>query len=402
MKTASGLACAISAALTWYGRKTRLPLRGLVLLAHRRPDVGIDRIGAVDRLDADPRTRCSVAPCWLARSAVARASAGSSKPSGEATRTRHASTAAPPAPATWRRCCRRRRRRASARGGAAQPPQRSCSVRRSASAWQGCSSSVSALMTCRRGAASANATSLVLRERADHRARTQRSRLRATSATVSRRAERPSCGGTMTSPPSSRTAISNVARVRSDGFSNSSATCCAGQRLRRRRAAPELALALHPRASRSSCSEARGVEVENRQEVLGTRRRPRGDAPPRTARARNGRTVEDRAEVFTAIVTVAGTLNAACVRRRTRPAPECSRRAKAGLRPRVDARQSRYSALICTYSAVRSQVQIVASSRPPVPRLTSMRTSLPCRYAAACGARSSCGRPCSNSRMPPT
>jgi hypothetical protein len=55
---------------------------------------------------------------------------------------------------------------------------------------------------------------------------THRSRLRATSAIGSRSPIATSCGGAITSPPSSRTAISKVQRVRSDGFSNSSATCC--------------------------------------------------------------------------------------------------------------------------------------------------------------------------------
>jgi hypothetical protein len=53
---------------------------------------------------------------------------------------------------------------------------------------------------------------------------TQRSRLRATSAMVSRPPSATSAGGSMTSPPSSRTATWNVERVRSDGFSKSKAT----------------------------------------------------------------------------------------------------------------------------------------------------------------------------------
>ena len=57
------------------------------------------------------------------------------------------------------------------------------------------------------------------------RAWTQRSRFRATSSIVSRPPSATSGGGSMTSPPSSRTAIWNVERVRSDGFSKSSATC---------------------------------------------------------------------------------------------------------------------------------------------------------------------------------
>ena len=56
-------------------------------------------------------------------------------------------------------------------------------------------------------------------------ASTQRSRLRATSATGSRRPSATSGCSDTTWPPSSRTAISNVVRVRSDGLSNSIATC---------------------------------------------------------------------------------------------------------------------------------------------------------------------------------
>ena len=62
----------------------------------------------------------------------------------------------------------------------------------------------------------------------------------------------------------------------------------------------------------------------------------------------------------------------------------------------------RYSPLIRTYSALRSQVQIVAPAPPPVPRLTSIRTSAFFRCSPACGAASSCGSPFSKSRMPPT
>ena len=46
-------------------------------------------------------------------------------------------------------------------------------------------------------------------------------------------------GGTITSPPSSRTAISNVARVRSDGLSKMQRDVQRRQRLRRRRAPAE-------------------------------------------------------------------------------------------------------------------------------------------------------------------
>ena len=96
----------------------------------------------------------------------------------------------------------------------------------SASAWHGCSSSVSALTTCMRGAAAANSRQPRLRERADDGARRPSARgcARRRRRSRGRRAPRPR-GGSMTSPPSSRTAIVKVDRVRSDGFSKSSATC---------------------------------------------------------------------------------------------------------------------------------------------------------------------------------
>src|SRR5512132_3049026 len=56
----------------------------------------------------------------------------------------------------------------------------------------------------------------------------------------------------------------------------------------------------------------------------------------------------------------------------------------------------RYSPLIRTYSALKSQVQMVAEPCPPVPRLTSISISVPFRCSAASGAASSCGSPFSN------
>src|ERR1044071_1160404 len=52
-----------------------------------------------------------------------------------------------------------------------------------------------------------------------------------------------------------------------------------------------------------------------------------------------------------------------------------------------------YSALIRTYSALRSHVHICDVPDPPVPRSTVTTRSLPFRYSAASGARSSCGMP---------
>src|SRR5207302_6770221 len=104
-------------------------------------------------------------------------------------------------------------------------PSRSRTVRKSAMAWHGCSSSVSAFTTCRRRAEAANSWSTFCENVRMTTPSTHRSRLRATSATGSRHPSATSgCSGTMW-PPSSRTAISNVVRVGSDGLSKSSATC---------------------------------------------------------------------------------------------------------------------------------------------------------------------------------
>src|SRR4051812_26669676 len=59
-----------------------------------------------------------------------------------------------------------------------------------------------------------------------------------------------------------------------------------------------------------------------------------------------------------------------------------------------------YSALIFTYSADRSHVQ-TADVLSPTPRSTPTATSLPFRYAAASGARSSYGLPSANNTVGP-
>ena len=76
------------------------------------------------------------------------------------------------------------------------------------------------------------------------------------------------------SPPSSRMAISNVDRVRSDGFSNSSATCSPASACRwcLRSDSP---IGLHLRRDRQQAIEIVRRQVENRQEVLGETRRRR-------------------------------------------------------------------------------------------------------------------------------
>ena len=50
MNSAPGLASDISASFTWYGAKTLPAELGLGFLAHRRPGVGVDRVGAGDRV----------------------------------------------------------------------------------------------------------------------------------------------------------------------------------------------------------------------------------------------------------------------------------------------------------------------------------------------------------------
>ena len=78
----------------------------------------------------------------------------------------------------------------------------------------------------------------------------------------------------MTSPPSSRTAIMNVERVRSDGLSKSSATCWPASGIA---CAPAgAARGLHRRRQVEAALELARREVENRQESLRCR-------PPRSA-----------------------------------------------------------------------------------------------------------------------
>ena len=60
MNSAPGLASDISSSFTWYGREDAAPQLGFLLLAHRRPRVGVDRVGAGDGVsrfaeEAQPR-----------------------------------------------------------------------------------------------------------------------------------------------------------------------------------------------------------------------------------------------------------------------------------------------------------------------------------------------------------
>ena len=116
---------------------------------------------------------------------AARASAARSRPARRRARSCPASRTR--APATSRRCCRRRRRRWSR---PASVSKRSRSVSRSASAWHGCSSSVSAFTTRSDGAADANSSTVCCANVRMTTASTQRSRLRATSDGRLARAER--------------------------------------------------------------------------------------------------------------------------------------------------------------------------------------------------------------------
>ena len=83
-------------------------------------------------------------------------------------------------------------------------------------------------------------------------------------------------GGSMTSPPNSRTAIVNVVRVRSDGFSRSRATCRPSSG---RKSAPRRAVFLHLGRQIENGAEFFMSKVENRQKVLGTHRNVGGPPP---------------------------------------------------------------------------------------------------------------------------
>ena len=106
-------------------------------------------------------------------------------------------------------------------------------------------------------------------------ASTQRSRLRATSATGSRAPSATSGCSATTWPPSSRTAISNVDRVRSDGFSNSIATWRPSSASAVGACAAERPVGLHLRGELEAALELGRLEIEDRQEVLA---RVRGEA----------------------------------------------------------------------------------------------------------------------------
>ena len=176
----------------------------------------------------------------------------------------------------------------------------------------GCSSSVSALMTCSRGAAAANSSSSCCENVRMTTASTQRSRLRATSATGSRWPSAASGCSATTWPPSSRTAISNVDARAQRRLLEQHRHVTAVERVRRSAPArPSDAVRLQP------ARRDRGSARDRRRRNRGPRGNPCGATAP----------LHDSSS--------------------------------ASHRPR----QVRYSALIRTYSALRSQVQTVDDAR---------------------------------------
>ena len=153
----------------------------------------------------------------------------------------------------------------------------------------------------------------------------------------------------MTSPPSSRTAIANVMRVRSDGFSNSSATCLPASGVRATAAGP---------AARS--------RFERRRE--------------RRAACSSSHVASDRGPTESPW-----------------RASMSATRVELGCVAHV-----RYSALIRTYSALKSHVHIVASCAAAGAEIDRDRhLCRPAALSAAASARSSCGTPRTNSRTSP-
>ena len=143
----------------------------------------------------------------------------------------------------------------------------------SASAWHGCSSFGERVdhrqLRRRIGDLRAAAPG---RRCGSRRALTHRSRLRATSSSGSRSACITSAGISTMSPPSSRTPIVKVTRVRSDGFSNSSADMPSGKRPEQSAPAGPSARSRLSRVARSmSLPQFGGREVQDREEVCAPR-----------------------------------------------------------------------------------------------------------------------------------
>ena len=155
MKSAPARACAISAALTWYGPKISLALRRLALPGPSTPTRRCRRRRRRGRRRPDRSVSVEPPPsrardCDRSRTAAELEAARATR------RERCRRASAPPARAT---CATLLPSPTKAIVRPRSDPQRSDSVRQSASAWHGCSSSVSALTTRSRGAAAANASS---------------------------------------------------------------------------------------------------------------------------------------------------------------------------------------------------------------------------------------------------
>ena len=127
-------------------------------------------------------------------------------------------------------------------------------------------------MTCSRGAAAANSSSSTLRERPDdHRVDPALEIARDVGHRLALAERRRPAAARSTSPPSSRTAISKVVRVRSDAFSNSIATCRPSSALAVGASRPSARSAFSCAAELEAALEIGGVEVEDRQKVLAAR-----------------------------------------------------------------------------------------------------------------------------------
>ena len=191
----------------------------LGLLAHRRPDVGVEHVRAGDRARGRRPSARPSRPTLRARSraigdrALAAARMRPAWPRRRASRTSPRRRAA-----TRRRCCRRRGRRASA---PRDVPRRSRIVIRSARIWHGCAASVSAFTTGI-DACSSKLLDVVLRERPDDDARRGNARGRRRCRGSSRRAPgaAPLPRTSSAVPPSCAMPTANETRVRVEGFMN--------------------------------------------------------------------------------------------------------------------------------------------------------------------------------------
>ena len=147
-------------------------------------------------------------------------------------------------------------------------PQCSCSVRQSARAWHGCSSSLSALTTLSAGAAAANRSRMRCENvRIDDRVNPS---LEAARHVLDRLAgaERRFRLEVSHVPPSSVTAISNVTAGPERRLLEEERHVPARERLRRRRLPAERAVGLHLRREVQTPLEIGRLEVQDREKVL--------------------------------------------------------------------------------------------------------------------------------------